>query len=73
MPRIYTSCSDPLDFHRSCFPSLDEAEELYGLEVCGEGPDGRGDCFSHDDSHPSYDDDDYDCHACGGRLTGDDD
>lgn len=38
--RIYTSCSDPIDFCKHCFPDADEAEERYG--DVGEGPDGRG-------------------------------
>lgn len=51
MPRIYTSQSDPLDFCLACFPSEDEAREQYGN--LGDGPDGRGNCFSYEEgAHP---------------------
>lgn len=68
MPRIRTSCSDPIDFCRSCFPSEDDAEEEYG--DVGEGPDGRGNCFAYEDEHPPYEDDEYyRCATCDVRLT----
>jgi hypothetical protein len=69
MPRIYSSCSDPIDFCRDCFPDEDEAERLYGLEAAGEGPDGRGDCFGYDAEHPDYAGEDYHCETCRERLT----
>jgi hypothetical protein len=70
MPRIYTSASDPIDFCRRHFPSEDAAYAQFGLAKCGEGPDGRGDCFGYDTGAPSYDDDDaYVCHVCGKKLT----
>jgi hypothetical protein len=37
--RIYTSCSDPIDFCKGCAPDEDEAIERYGN--VGDGPDGR--------------------------------
>lgn len=67
MPRIYTSTSDPLDFCKRCFPNEVSAKKKYGN--IGDGPDGRGNCFSHDDEHPPYEDLDYDCETCGKRLT----
>jgi len=71
MPRIYTSASDPLDFCRRHFPSEAVAERRYGLAVCGEGPDDRGDCFGYDAEHPDYTDFEmnYRCHVCRKRLT----
>jgi hypothetical protein len=69
MPRIYTSCSDPLDFCQRCFPSEARAERAYG--DVGDGPDGRGNCFGYDAEHPSYDGEDYTCERCGKRLTDD--
>lgn len=55
--RIYTSCSDPIDFCKNCFPDADEGEERYG--DVGDGPDGRGncydyDCYDYDSDHPPY-------------------
>jgi len=73
MPRIYTSASDPVDFCRECFPDLEDAQETYGLEAEGEGPDDRGDCFAYEAEHPPYDECDYDCEICGERLGDDDD
>jgi hypothetical protein len=74
MPRIYASNADPLDFCKRCFPHNDKlAYLLYGLPVYGEGPDGRGDCFSYDDDHPGYEDTDYTCFKCGVELTARDD
>lgn len=66
MPRIRNSFNDPLDFCESCFPSEDEAGDLY--EGIGEGPDGRGDCYCYDDDHPPYEDEDYQCESCSSRL-----
>lgn len=65
--RLYTSASDPLDFHTRCFPSEKTAERKYGN--VGNGPDGRGNCFSYDDEHPPYDFENYRCYKCKGRLT----
>lgn len=70
MPRIYSSASDPLDFHVACFPTEDEAEELYGN--VGDGPDDRGNCFSYDSEHPDYEEMGYRCQACHEPLTSDD-
>ena len=68
MPRIYTSCSDPVDFCRHCFPkSEDIAFEEYGNR--GDGPDNRGNCFGYDAEHPAYGDTDYLCEICGSGLT----
>lgn len=53
MPRIYTSANDPLDFCQRHFPSYKKAVNDYGN--VGEGPDGRGNCFEYDASHPTYD------------------
>lgn len=36
--------------------------------VCGEGPDGRGDCSGYDEPHPNYFEMDYRCHSCGKLL-----
>lgn len=67
MPRIYTSTSDPLDFCQRCFPkSEDKAFLRYG--DIGDGPDGRGNCFSYDDDHPPYEDEDYRCVTCNRLL-----
>ena len=66
--RIYTSASDPLDFHPRCFPSLEEAEKKYGN--VGDGPDGRGNCFAYDADHPDYEEFDYyTCEKCGKTLA----
>lgn len=70
--RIYTSESDPIDFCRKHMPSEEKAFEMYGN--LGDGPDGRGNCFSYDDEHPDYEDLGYDrnpyrCSVCGCRLT----
>jgi len=70
MPRIYSSVSDPIDFCRDCFPSEDEAEEKYGN--VGDGPDGRGNCFSYDDMHPDYGGEAYHCEDCNKILTDED-
>ena len=70
MPRIYTSASDPLDFCVDCFPDLAEADEEYG--DVGDGPDGRGNCFGHNEDHPPYEDENYKCERCKKRLTAED-
>ena len=44
--RIYTSQSEPLDFCKECAPSERHAMEEFGN--CGDGPDGRGNCFGYD-------------------------
>lgn len=62
MPRIYTSDSDPLDFCLQCFPTEDAAQKKFGQ--LGDGPDNRGNCFSYNDEHPPYEEDDYNCHTC---------
>lgn len=68
MPRIYTSQSDPIDFCIKHFPRTEAlAFELYGH--LGDGPDGRGNCFSYDDDHPDYYEDDmYHCEVCDCQL-----
>lgn len=71
MPRVYASDNDPLDFCRRCYPLEREAEELYGR--CGDGPDGRGNCFGFDAEHPPYEGEDYICQRCGARLRAKDD
>ena len=66
--RIYTSANDPLDFCESCFPSEAAAEKRFG--DVGDGPDGRGNCFSYDSDHPDYDGSPmYRCHKCKKRLV----
>lgn len=70
MPRIYRSDDEPLDFCKRCFPSEADAEEEYGdVERCGEGPDGRGNCFGYNSAHPPYSETDYRCHDCNKPLT----
>lgn len=59
MPRLYSSASDPIDFCTRCFPSEATAVKRYGN--VGDGPDGRGNCFSYDDEHPAYDGEQYRC------------
>jgi len=71
MPRIYTSANDPLDFCNRCFPSEVTADRRYGS--VGDGPDGRGNCFSYHADHPDYDGTGYRCHTCRKRLTENDD
>jgi len=72
MPRIYDSKSNPLDFCLKCFPRTeDQARNKFGNR--GDGPDGRGNCFSYNDAHPDYDDADYKCCNCKKKLTGQDD
>jgi hypothetical protein len=75
MPRIYTSASDPEDFCKRCFKAIggeDEAYERFGLTACGEGPDGRGDCFGYNSDHPPYEWEDYRCRDCQEPLTEED-
>lgn len=69
MPRIYTSQSDPIDFCAEHFPDQDFAFDLYGN--LGDGPDGRGNCFSWDDDHPAYEPEHYFCEVCGRPLDHD--
>lgn len=71
MPRIYNTESLSFDFCQSCFPSEAAAEEDYGIGP--DGPDGRGNCYGYEESHPPYDDTDYKCEECGCELTDDDD
>ena len=65
MPRIYTGSNDPIDFCARHFPKTEvQARVVYGN---GEGPDGRGNCFEYDASHPPYDHG-YRCHMCKCQL-----
>lgn len=68
--RIYTSCSDPIDFCKHCFPDANKAEERYG--DVGDGPDGRGNCYDYDSDHPPYEGEGYTCEECGRELTDED-
>jgi hypothetical protein len=70
--RIRTSGSDPMDFHRRCAPKT-EADAFKKYGNLGDGPDGRGNCFTFDDDHPDYDGEEYTCEKCGKLLTGADD
>lgn len=73
MPRVYTSASDPMDFCVTCFPKTEEkAYEEFGPTRCGDGPDGRGDCFGYDSDHPDYECDEYRCCKCSKILTDED-
>lgn len=70
MPRIYTGASDPIDFCVGCMPNNVKAWRHYGVIACGEGPDGRGDCYAYGAEHPPYDEfENYACEMCGKRLT----
>jgi hypothetical protein len=72
MPRLYTSTNEPLDFCANCFPSEDEAEDIYG--DMGDGPDNRGNCFAYDADHPTYDEGRfYRCECCRKFLTEEED
>jgi len=72
MPRIYDSCSDPIDLCIRCFPKTEEeAFAKYGNR--GDGPDNRGNCFGYDCDHPPYDQENYRCDRCDKKLTGRDD
>jgi hypothetical protein len=70
VPRIYTSASDPIDFCKRDFPQSEAAARRRFGNV-GDGPDGRGNCFSYDDEHPDYTDDPkmYRCYTCKKPLT----
>lgn len=69
--RIFASNNDPYDFCLDCAPSEAEAEEEFG--DIGNGPDGRGNCFSYDTEHPPYSDwDHFRCYRCGKRLSDND-
>ena len=73
MPRIYSSCNDPIDFCKRCFPSEAVATAQYGnVALTGTGPDNRGNCFSHNSEHPPYDGD-YKCVKCRKLLNEEDD
>jgi hypothetical protein len=65
--RIYTSCSDPIDFCKRCAPDEDEAQELYGN--LGDGQDGRDNSFDYDSDHPPYGGERYKCETCDEELT----
>lgn len=68
MPRVYDSSNDPIDYCRRHFPKTEEkALELHNN--AGDGPDGRGNCFSYESDHPPYEDCDYKCYNCGRLLT----
>jgi hypothetical protein len=72
MPRITDSASDPHDFCQRCLPDEAEAEERFGLAACGEGPDGRGNCYDYCESiHPPYEEypGEFTCDECGKELT----
>lgn len=71
MPRLYDSCSNPYDFCQRHFP--DEEAALAQFGNVGDGPDGRGNCFSYDDDHPPYADTDYRCATCNRLLRAADD
>ena len=67
--RVFTGDNTPLDFCDEHVPS--EADALFAHGE-GEGPDGRGNCFSYDTEHPPYDDGmDIRCFICGRVLTAD--
>ena len=71
MPRVYASNNDPIDFCAGCFPTEAVAIHVFGNH--GDGPDGRGNCFEYDASHPGYDGEDYKCANCNKPLTEADD
>jgi len=74
MPRIYNSASEPTDFCRRHMPPERRAELYFGnIRRWGEGPDGRGNCYSYDAEHPPYDGEDYRCNTCKKTLTSEDD
>lgn len=72
MPRIYTSANDPLDFCLDCFPTETAAIDEY--QDVGDGPDGRGNCFTYEAIHPPYSDRGmkYRCHICKKELLDED-
>lgn len=65
MPRVYTSDNDPIDFCENCFPDRGGARMRFAH--LGDGPDGRGNCFSYDVEHPPYTDEDR-CYDCGRKC-----
>ncbi len=67
MPRIVTSSSDPIDFCRQHFPREGTARQAYAN--LGDGPDDRGNCFSWNEEHPDYAEEDYRCETCNSVLT----
>lgn len=67
MPRIYTSCSDPVDFCVKHMPDATKGYKLYGN--AGDGPDGRGNCYGYEAEHPDYEHEGYKCEKCGKLLT----
>jgi hypothetical protein len=73
MPRVYAGNNDPIDYCQQHFPDQAAAQQLHGVQLTGEGPDGRGDCFEHDAAHPDYEGLGYSCATCGVELTADDD
>lgn len=73
MPRIFDSGNSAHDFCRKCFPTEGVALTQYSDErITGVGPDDRGNCFGYDTEHPPFEYEEYDCYACGKRLTGKD-
>lgn len=64
--RIITSTADALDFCSRHAPGETLAAKRYAN--LGDGPDERGNCFSHDAEHPDYDGD-YRCWTCRCVLT----
>lgn len=72
MPRVYNSCSEPIDFCRVHFPRT-EAIAFAKYGNLGDGPDERGNCFDYDADHPPYEETDYTCEVCHRMLTARDD
>jgi hypothetical protein len=71
MPRIHDGFNNALDFCRKCFPKTEAlALQRFGA---GEGPDGRGNCFSYDSEHPAYEGLGYRCTGCDRPLGDADD
>lgn len=68
MPRIYGSNNDPWDYCAPCFPP--EEDDRHHDD--GDGPDGRGDCYSWNAEHPAYGGEDYVCTSCREPLTDED-
>lgn len=67
MPRIYSSCNDPLDFCLRCWVSEATAKKRYS--TWGDGPDNRGNCFDYNADHPDYEGTGYTCTTCGRKLS----
>ena len=63
MARIYDSGNTPRDFCKGCFPDKAEAEEKFQY-----GPEDE-DHFEYNADHPPYSDGEFNCAACGRRLT----